>query len=67
MPLARRLAEEEDELAVLAMLIDEYYQKLLHAPPESVEPPPRPRPPSDRQDRSDRGRPRRRRGGPRRR
>jgi len=68
MPLARRLADEEDELAVLAMLIDEYYQKLLHAP-ESLEPPPRPRPQPERIERSDRGhsgRPRRR-GPPRRR
>jgi ATP-dependent RNA helicase DeaD len=43
MPLARRLAEEEDELPILAMLLDEYYQDLLHAPPpgsEGHEPPP---------------------------
>ncbi|RPJ41382.1 MAG: DEAD/DEAH box helicase, partial [Candidatus Latescibacterota bacterium] len=33
-PLARRLGETDDELAVIAMLIDEFYQKTLHAPPE---------------------------------
>jgi len=33
-PLARRLGETDDELAVIAMLFDEYYQKTLHAPPE---------------------------------
>jgi ATP-dependent RNA helicase DeaD len=33
-PLARRFGETDDELAVIAMLIDEYYQKILHAPPE---------------------------------
>jgi ATP-dependent RNA helicase DeaD len=33
-PLARRLGETDDELAVIAMLIDEFYQKTLHAVPE---------------------------------
>jgi ATP-dependent RNA helicase DeaD len=33
-PLARRLGETDDELAVIAMLIDEFYQKTLHAPLE---------------------------------
>jgi ATP-dependent RNA helicase DeaD len=31
-PLARSLAENEDESAVIAMLLDDYYQQLLHAP-----------------------------------
>lgn len=31
-PLARSLVENEDELAVFTMLLDETYQKLLHAP-----------------------------------
>ena len=31
-PLARSLAESEDELAVVAMLLDDYYQQVLHAP-----------------------------------
>jgi ATP-dependent RNA helicase DeaD len=29
-PLARSLAENEDELAIVAMLLDDYYQKMLH-------------------------------------
>ena len=33
LPLARRLGETDDELAVVAMLIDEFYQNMLHAPP----------------------------------
>jgi ATP-dependent RNA helicase DeaD len=32
--LARALAESEDESAVIAMLLDEYYQQSLHAPAE---------------------------------
>ncbi len=31
-PLARRLAENEDESAIMAMLLDDYYQQMLHAP-----------------------------------
>jgi ATP-dependent RNA helicase DeaD len=31
-PLARSLAESEDEQAVIAMLLDDYYQEMLHAP-----------------------------------
>ena len=31
-PLARSLAENEDEAAVIAMLLDDYYQQMLHAP-----------------------------------
>jgi ATP-dependent RNA helicase DeaD len=29
-PLARELAEQEDELPIITMLLDDYYQKLLH-------------------------------------
>jgi len=32
-PLARRLGEDDDEVAVMAMLLDDFYQKSLHAPP----------------------------------
>ena len=32
MPLARDLAENEDELPVITMLLDDYYQQALHAP-----------------------------------
>jgi ATP-dependent RNA helicase DeaD len=31
-PLGRALAESEDESAVIAMLLDDYYQQTLHAP-----------------------------------
>ena len=33
-PLAKKLAESGEELAVIAMLLDEYYQATLHAPPD---------------------------------
>src|SRR5207248_4203541 len=32
LPLARSLAESEDELAIIGMLLDDYYQESLHAP-----------------------------------
>lgn len=34
LPLARSLAQSEDEMSLIAMMLDEYYQKSLHAPPE---------------------------------
>ncbi len=34
LPLARELADSDDELVLVAMLLDDYYQKMLHAPPE---------------------------------
>jgi len=34
MPLARSLGDSDDERAVIAMLLDEYYHESLHAPPE---------------------------------
>jgi len=45
-PLARRLGEDDDEVAVMAMLLDDFYQKSLHAPPilpvgEESPPPPK--------------------------
>lgn len=33
LPLARNLAQAEDEMALIAMLLDDYYQQSLHAPP----------------------------------
>lgn len=33
LPLARNLAQAEDELAIITMLLDDYYQQTLHAPP----------------------------------
>ena len=33
LPLARNLAQSEDELALIAMLLDDYYQQSLYAPP----------------------------------
>ncbi|MHC4597877.1 MAG: DEAD/DEAH box helicase [Planctomycetota bacterium] len=41
-PLARSLAENEEESAVIAMLLDEYYQKLFHAPLPGPSDEPRP-------------------------
>ncbi|HNY51241.1 MAG TPA: DEAD/DEAH box helicase [Smithella sp.] len=34
--LARHLSQSEDELALIAMLLDDYYQQSLHAPPAPV-------------------------------
>ena len=36
-PLGRSLAESEDESAIIAMLLDDYYQESLHAPPPQPE------------------------------
>jgi ATP-dependent RNA helicase DeaD len=52
--LARSLAENEDELPIIAMLMDDYYQAALHAPVTPPEPKAeRPaRPPRQRESRS---------------
>ncbi|WP_027367848.1 DEAD/DEAH box helicase [Desulfocurvibacter africanus] len=34
MPLAQELGKNEEELAIIAMLLDDYYQQTLHSPPE---------------------------------
>jgi ATP-dependent RNA helicase DeaD len=34
-PLSRTLAEAEDESPLMAMLLDDYYQRTLHAPPQA--------------------------------
>lgn len=34
LPLARNLSQSEDEMTLIAMLLDDYYQQSLHAPPE---------------------------------
>jgi ATP-dependent RNA helicase DeaD len=47
--LARTLAENEDELPIITMLLDDHYQELLHAPtvlPEEKSSQPEPRPQS---------------------
>ena len=36
-PLARGLAENEDESALIAMLLDDYYQETLHMSPQSTQ------------------------------
>lgn len=36
-PLVRQLSQEEDELQLVAMLIDDYYQESLHAPVHTPE------------------------------
>lgn len=49
-PLARSLAENEDESAIIAMLLDDYYQQTLHAPlpqPAEAPAPKPPRPPGE--------------------
>ena len=50
-PLARSLASNEEELAIVAMLLDDYYQETLHAAPslpmEASAPPAANRPPAD--------------------
>ena len=56
-PLARSLAESEDESAIIAMLLDDYYQQLLHAP---VAPRETPAPPTENQPSSSGARRRRR-------
>jgi len=33
LPLGRTLSQSEDEIAVIAMLLDDFYQQTLHAPP----------------------------------
>jgi ATP-dependent RNA helicase DeaD len=33
LPLARNLAQSEDELSLITMLLDDYYQQSLHVPP----------------------------------
>lgn len=60
-PLARSLAENEDESAIMAMLLDDYYQQMLHAPVVPVaEPVSKPKPQKQSQS-GNGGRPRRRR------
>jgi ATP-dependent RNA helicase DeaD len=62
-PLARSLFESEDESAIIAMLLDDYYQQLLHAPVA----PPTEKPPQRREQGQSQGsQPRRRSGRPRR-
>lgn len=57
LPLARNFGESEDEIAVLAMLLDDFYQASLHAPSVTTPPPKREvrvsggRPPSGRRRR----------------
>ncbi|MBN1424818.1 DEAD/DEAH box helicase [Candidatus Fermentibacteria bacterium] len=41
-PLARSLAENEDEAAIIAMLVDDFYQQALHRPTVEPEGPPTP-------------------------
>jgi ATP-dependent RNA helicase DeaD len=61
-PLARTLAENEEELPVITMLLDDHYQQLLHAPlVKPVERPPTEKPTSPRPKDRDGRRPRNRR------
>ncbi len=36
LPLARNLSQSEDELSLITMLLDDYYQQSLHAPPAPI-------------------------------
>lgn len=62
-PLARSLAESEEELAIVAMLLDDYYQLSLHAPitPPESQPVSSSRPPNGQGQRQRSGGSRRRR------
>ncbi len=51
LPLARELAESDDSLQALAMLIDDYYQEAMHGPPPAPPASPTPRPEPRRSDR----------------
>ena len=55
------LADSEDELAIIAMLLDDYYQQMLHAPAKPAQPPASGKPP--RKPKSGRSRSGRRRRG----
>ena len=62
-PLARSLAENEDEAAIIAMLLDDYYQLMLHNPlpqPSSIPTSPKSSKPRSGQRRGGRRPPRRR-------
>lgn len=41
-PLGRSLADNEDESALIAMLLDDYYQQTLHGPAVPIAQPPKP-------------------------
>ena len=56
LPLARVLGQDEDESALVAMLLDDYYQRTLHEAPVKNEP----ERPADREPRKSAGRGRRR-------
>lgn len=58
--VGRSLAESEDESAIIAMLLDDYYQQTLHAPVAQPAPTPKPRTPNEQRSGEHR-RPRRRR------
>lgn len=61
MPLARQLADDEDGLPLLAMLLDDEYQQALHAPVIPPPPPPTRLPQTRREGDEKRGRSRGRR------
>jgi ATP-dependent RNA helicase DeaD len=57
-PLAQKLAQNEDESAIITMLLDDFYQEMLHGPPpQPIAPqPPRQRSRPPQRDRGDRSR-----------
>jgi ATP-dependent RNA helicase DeaD len=60
-PLARSLAENEDELPIITMLLDDYYQQTLHSPVSQPSGEPASKPAAAGRERRSRERSRRRR------
>ncbi|MEQ8254009.1 MAG: ATP-dependent helicase, partial [Smithellaceae bacterium] len=63
-PLARNLAQAEEELTLITMLLDDYYQQSLHAPPVEPAPVPEPQTKPKNQPAKKRRRPRNSKKGP---
>lgn len=62
MPLAHELGQDEEGVALLAMLLDDYYQETMHTPPPVSEPEVEPRPSGQASDGKKHNRRNRRRG-----
>ncbi len=61
-PLVSNLSESEDEMALMAMVVDDFYQQNFHNPPEIITPREDDRRPADSRPRKSRGKDSRRRG-----
>ncbi|MBK8904016.1 MAG: DEAD/DEAH box helicase [Anaerolineaceae bacterium] len=60
-PMVRELANDEEGVQLIAMLLDDLYQQSLHTPPAAVEEAPERKDREDRSDRSDQSQKKRRR------